>query len=57
MWATTTPQVVLPKRRVGELRDGFDANFIVLAGNPLADFANTSKVQLRVKDGKPLVLP
>lgn len=36
------------------LKDGYEANFLILTDNPLTDFANVKKIELRVKQGEPL---
>jgi hypothetical protein len=51
LWAETTPRAIFPGRRIGELRDGYEASFLVLEGNPLDDFSNVSRVRLRYKQG------
>ena len=57
MWSVATPQALFPRRKIGELSDGYEASFLVLAGNPLKDFANTQRIVRRVKQGRPLDLP
>jgi hypothetical protein len=54
-WAVDTPRTILPDRNVGELRPGFEANFLALAGNPLENPAFLHRIQMRVKQGR--VLP
>lgn len=54
-WAVDTPQTIFPARKLGELRDGYEANFLVLNGDPLEDPANLHRIGMRVKAG--LVLP
>ncbi len=56
MWSVTTPRAIFPKRRIGALRDGYEASFLVLGGDPLADFANTGRIVRRVKQGVPIEL-
>lgn len=51
MWCETTAQTIFPKRKIGFLKDGYEANFLVLDGDPLIDFENTGKIILRVKSG------
>lgn len=51
MWSVATPQSIFPKRRVGVLDEGFEASFLVLRGDPLADFSNTRLIVRRVKQG------
>lgn len=54
-FAVHAPQTIVPHRKVGELRAGFEANFLVLAGDPLADAENLHRIAMRVKAGR--VLP
>jgi len=55
MWCETTAATIFPKRKIGYLKDGYEANFLVLTGNPLADFANVKTIDLRFKRGEPLL--
>ncbi len=57
MWATNAPRAVFPSRRIGHLRDGYEANFLVLDGNPLENFDNVTRIRLRFKQGRPLIVP
>lgn len=50
-WAVTTPKAIFPQRRIGELSPGYEASFLALNGDPIADFGNTSRIALRVKQG------
>lgn len=52
MWCEATAATIFPKRKIGFLKDGYDANFLVLTGNPLTDFANVKTIDLRVKQGE-----
>jgi hypothetical protein len=54
-WAVDTPKTIFPDRKLGELRAGFEANFLALDGNPLDDPANLHRIAMRVKQGR--VLP
>lgn len=56
MWCETTAETIFPKRKIGELREGYEANFIVLEGDPLHEFSNVTKVKLRVKQGRVLAV-
>jgi Amidohydrolase family len=51
MWSEATPRAIFPNRRVGCLATGCEASLLVLAGDPSADFANTARINLRMKDG------
>lgn len=54
MWSVATPQSIFPGRRVGVLDEGFEASFLVLRGDPLADFSHTRAIVRRVKQGTTL---
>jgi len=54
MWSEATPRAIFPKRRIGKLVPGFEASFIVLKDDPLADIANVKNIALRVKQGNVL---
>ena len=56
MWSEVTPRAIFPNRRIGRLRDGYEASFLVLAGDPIKDFANVKKIEMRVKQGEFLSL-
>lgn len=47
----STAQTVFPNRKIGKLRDGYEANFLVLNGNPLKDFGQIKSINLRFKQG------
>jgi hypothetical protein len=47
----TTPQAIFPKRKIGFLRDGYEASFLVLDGNPLTNFEQIKNIRLRFKQG------
>jgi imidazolonepropionase-like amidohydrolase len=51
MWSETTPQLIFPQRKTGALQDGYEANFLVLEGNPIQDFINVKRISMRVKQG------
>ena len=50
-WGESTPQMIFPNRRIGRLQDGYEASFLVLAGNPLSDFSQVKNIRLRFKQG------
>jgi Amidohydrolase family len=54
MWAQTTPQAIFPGRRIGELREGYEASFLALEGNPIDNLENVRKIRLRFKQGQQL---
>ena len=54
-WAIATPRAIFPQRKIGRLADGFEASFLVLEGDPLADAANLEHIAMRVKQGHSLI--
>jgi amidohydrolase family protein len=54
MWTEMTAATIYPSRRIGQLREGYEASFLVLAGNPLEDFSNVTRITRRVKQGHAL---
>lgn len=47
----TTPQTIFPSRKIGRLREGYEASFLVLNGDPLKDFNQVKNIELRFKQG------
>jgi hypothetical protein len=56
MWCEATPKTIFPNRRIGHLKDGYEASFLVLAGDPVRDFMNVKKIDMRIKQGEVLSL-
>lgn len=44
-------KAIFPGRKIGRLEEGHEASFLVLGGDPLADFGNVQSIKLRVKQG------
>ena len=57
IWCETTVQTIFPRRKLGFLKQGYEANFIVLEGDPLASFDNIKRIRLRVKRGHTVSVP
>lgn len=55
LWCENTAATIFPKRKIGLLKDGYEASFLALEGDPITDFANAEKVAMRVKQG--VILP
>jgi imidazolonepropionase-like amidohydrolase len=51
LWAEDTPRSIFPQRRIGFLREGYEASFLALEGNPLDDWRNIRRIRLRFKQG------
>ncbi len=56
MWTENCARTVFPNRLIGKLADGYEASFLVLEGDPIADIDATGRIKLRVKDGHVLEL-
>lgn len=54
MWSVVTPRAIFSQRKLAAFDDGFEASFLVLRGDPIADLANTGAIARRVKQGIPL---
>jgi hypothetical protein len=51
VWCTTTAEAIFPQRRIGHLKEGYEASFLVLPRNPLDDFSAIEQITLEVKQG------
>ncbi len=45
-------KAIFPGRKIGEIREGYEADFLVLSGNPLVDIENLKNVENVFKSGK-----
>jgi imidazolonepropionase-like amidohydrolase len=54
MWSTDCSTTLFPERSLGAVRPGYEASFLVLGADPLADFDATENITLRVKEGRVL---
>jgi imidazolonepropionase-like amidohydrolase len=52
MWCEETAATIFPQRKIGHLKEGYEASFLVLGGDPLQDFNNVGKIEMRVKQGE-----
>jgi imidazolonepropionase-like amidohydrolase len=51
MWCETTPIIIFPNRKIGQLKEGYEASFLVLGGNPIDNFENVKDIKVRFKQG------
>ncbi|HEU4689309.1 MAG TPA: amidohydrolase family protein, partial [Vicinamibacterales bacterium] len=51
LWTEDTPRAIFPQRRIGFLREGYEASFLALEGDPLDDWRNVRRIKLRFKQG------
>jgi hypothetical protein len=52
-----TAQATFPNRKIGKLRNGYEANFLVLDRDPAANLDNLASISLRVKQGRRIFVP
>ena len=55
MLCETTPRSIFPERAIGRLEDGYDASFLVLAGDPLVDIDFIDDIVMRFHRGRLIV--
>lgn len=51
LWSEDTPRAIFPGRRIGKLEPGYEASFLVLKSDPVADFNNVKTIVMRMKQG------
>lgn len=54
MATRATPQAIFRKRKIGELRDGYEASFLALDRNPVENLENIKSIFARFKQGHPI---
>jgi hypothetical protein len=52
MWSVNSAETIYPRRKIGQLHEGYEASFIVLRGNPLEDFDQVKDIHHRFKQGR-----
>ncbi|WP_300532730.1 amidohydrolase family protein [Maricaulis sp.] len=52
-----TPAHLFPQRRIGVLEPGYEASFLALNGDPLADLSALGDIALRIKQGEVMTGP
>jgi len=52
VWCEYTPQSIFPNRKIGLLKAGYEASFLVLNGNPLKEFEQVKAIRFRIKQGE-----
>jgi hypothetical protein len=51
IWTRATAKAIFPARKIGQLKEGNEASFLVLRTNPIDDFAAVRDIVLEVKQG------
>jgi len=54
MWCEVSPQTIFPDRKLGLFKAGYEASFIGLETDPLADLSSVTKITRLVKQGHPI---
>lgn len=55
MWTKNATKAVFPRRKIGQLKEGYEASFLVLDTNPLKDINHIHKsIVIRIKQGNML---
>lgn len=57
IWSEATPRTIFPARKIGKLRAGYEASFLVLEADPLVDFKAVKNIRWRFKQGFVLEVP
>ena len=52
----TTPQTIFPNRKIGLLKNGYEASFLLLKDNPLKNFDAVRRINYRFKQGFPIAI-
>jgi hypothetical protein len=52
MWCDSTAKTIFPRRKIGKLKDGYEASLLVLKSNPLQDFSAVQQISIRIKQGQ-----
>ncbi|MEQ1656758.1 MAG: amidohydrolase family protein, partial [Nitrospira sp.] len=51
LWCEDTPRSIYPDRKIGSLKEGYEASFLVVRDNPLERFEAVTQVDFRMKQG------
>lgn len=51
LWCEDTPRSIFPDRKIGSLKEGYEASFLVVRDNPLERFEAVTQIDFRMKQG------
>jgi imidazolonepropionase-like amidohydrolase len=51
VYCQQTAKQIFPLRKIGEIKEGYESNFLVLENSPLMDISSIKKIALRVRRG------
>jgi imidazolonepropionase-like amidohydrolase len=57
IYCRQTPQSIFPNRKIGEIKEGYEASFLVLNENPMKNIETIKKIEGRIKKGRIINLP
>ncbi len=57
MWTGATAESIFPGRDIGRLAEGYEASFVALEGDPLADWSAVKRIRARFKQGRVMTPP
>ena len=55
IWTEATPRAIFPDRRIGRLKEGYGASFLILSENPLNDFEAVKRIEFGLKQGQIMI--
>jgi imidazolonepropionase-like amidohydrolase len=56
LWSKQTTQHIFPNRKLGEIKEGYEASFLVLKENPVTNIKSIKTIVWRIKLGKFITL-
>jgi imidazolonepropionase-like amidohydrolase len=56
LWSKQTTQHIFPNRKLGEIKEGYEASFLVLKENPVINIESIKTIVWRIKMGKFITL-
>ena len=51
LYSKSTPKSIFPKRQIGEIRESYEASFLVLDQNPILNIEAIKQIRFRIKQG------
>jgi imidazolonepropionase-like amidohydrolase len=51
IYSRATPQSIFPKRKIGEIKEGYEASFLVLDENPFNNIQAIKNITLKIRQG------
>lgn len=51
LYCTQTPKSIFPNRKIGEIRENYEASFLVLSENPFDNIDAIKNIEIKVRQG------